>query len=326
MMSNTRPKAVVLDGYTTNPGDLCWDELSTLVELTVHERTPPTEVVARGTGATILLTNKTPISREAITALPELRLITVLATGYNIVDTTAARERGITVCNVPTYSTNSVAQHTIALLLELCHRCGDHSVAVHAGEWGKREDFCFWKSPLVELAGRTLGIAGYGRIGRRVASIAEAFGMKVQYFSRHQQATGQKGEATFVDWEEWLATSDFLSLHCTLTPKTEKMINRDALRMMKPGAFLVNTSRGALLDEIAVREALEEGRLGGLAVDVLTQEPPRNDNPLIGAPRAIITPHFAWTSIEARRHLLTTTRQNIAAFLTGAPQNVVNPR
>ncbi len=315
------PKAVVLDGVTSNPGDNPWTKLEAITRLTVYDRSPADKILAWAADAEILLTNKTPLSREHLFALPKLKLIAVLATGYNVVDIAAASERGIVVCNVPTYATDSVAQHTFALLLELCHRCGDHDAAVQAGEWSRSPDFCFWKSPLIELNGKILGIAGYGRIGRRVAEMARAFGMEVQYFSRHQQReeTGER----FVEWEEWVATSDVLSLHCALTPESEKMINRSALERMKPSAFLINTSRGGLIDEEALREALSAGALAGAALDVLTVEPPR-ENALIGVPNCILTPHMAWTGIHARRTLMDTTVENVRAFLRGCPIHVVN--
>lgn len=319
--SSKKFKAVILDGYTTNPGDNPWQPLEQLVDLTVYDRTAADQVIERSRDAEIILTNKTPLTAETLEALPNLKLISVLATGYNIVDTTKAKELGIPVCNVPTYSTDTVAQHTFALLLELCHRCGLHSDAVHQGEWSRSPDFCFWKSPLIELSGKTLGIAGYGRIGKRVAEIARAFGMHVQYFSRHQQGNL---DGSFVSWEEFLGSSDILSLHCALTPESEKMINAQALRQMKRSAFLINTGRGALIDEHALREALDNGTISGAALDVLSQEPPK-ENPLIGAKNCILTPHIAWTGLHARRNLMQTTRENVQAFLQGQPIHVVNP-
>ncbi len=314
------PRAVVLDGHTTNPGDNPWTRLEALTRLTVYERTLPHELIERAQGAEILLTNKTPISAEQIAALPALKFIGVLATGYNIVDTEAARARGIPVSNVPEYSTRAVAQHTLALLLELCHRCGEHSQAVHCGEWSRSPDFCFWKSPQVGLWGKRIGIAGNGRIGKQVAALAEAFGMRVQIFSRHTPPDGDR----FVSWEEWLESSDVLSLHCALTEATRQMINAEALRRVKPSAFLLNTSRGALIDETALATALHEGRLAGAACDVLSTEPPAPDNPLLGAPRCLLTPHIAWTALEARRSLMETMGDNLAAYLRGAPIHVVN--
>lgn len=318
--TSPKQKAVILDGYTTNPGDNPWTPLEKLVDLTVHDRTPADQIVARAQDAEIILTNKTPLTAQTLEALPKLKLICVLATGYNVVDIAAAKQRGIVVCNVPTYSTDTVAQHTFALLLELCDRCGLHSDAVHAGEWSRSPDFCFWKSPLIELKGKTLGIAGYGRIGRRVAEIAVAFGMNVQFFSRHQQNSQDR---SFVQWEEFLNSSDVISLHCALTPESEKMINSEALQRMKRSGFLINTGRGALIDEQALREALDNQTIAGAALDVLSQEPPQS-NPLIGAPNCIITPHIAWTGLHARHNLMDTTAENIKAFLEGKPIHVVN--
>ncbi len=320
-MTSKLPHAVVLDGHTTNPGDNPWAPLEALTQLTVYDRTPVGEIAARAADAEIVLTNKTPLSAETLAALPRLRLIAVLATGYNIIDTAAAKARGIVVVNVPTYSTESVAQHTFALLLELCQWSGEHSRRVHAGEWQRCPDFSFWVQPLGELSGKVLGIAGYGRIGRRVATIAAAFGMKVQFFSRHKQKEGAEGGG-FVDWAEWLATSDILSLHCALTAENQGMMNAEAFAQMKRGAFLINTSRGPLVDEAALREALESGQVGGAGLDVLSQEPPC-ENPLIGAPRCIITPHIGWATLPARHRLMATTCENVSAFLRGHPQNVV---
>jgi len=321
----TRPRAVVLDGHPINPaGDNPWTELEKLVDLSVHPRTRADEVIARAAGASILLTNKTPLPRRVLEALPELRFIPVLATGYNVVDTEAAAERGIVVSNVPSYATETVAQHTFALLLELCHRCGTHSEEVHAGAWGRAPDFCFWQYPLVELAGKRLGIIGYGRIGQRVAAMARAFGMEVVYFSRHQPP-GERGGETFVSWEEALAASDVISLHCALTPESQGCINRETLARMKRSAFLVNTSRGALIDEPALREALEAETIAGAALDVLSTEPPAGGNPLLGAPRCLITPHMAWTGVRARRQLMAATVANVRAFLAGEPICRVTP-
>ncbi len=314
-----RPIAVVLDGYTLNPGDNPWTNLEAITELTVYDRTPPELVVERAANAEIVFTNKTPLSAEAIESLPNLRFISVLATGYNVVNLPAAKARNIPVSNVPTYSTDTVAQHTVALLLELSHHCGEHSAAVREGEWSRSPDFCFWRKPLIELAGKTLGIVGFGRIGRRVATIAEALGMRVCYYSRH---VNDHSEGQFVSWDELLRISDVISLHCALTPESERMINRDALTRMKPTALVINTSRGALVDEADLADALRQGVIAGAAVDVLTTEPPR-ENPLLAAPNCIITPHMAWSSREARRRLTEVTVENVRGFLRGAPINVV---
>ncbi len=318
MLSKLKLKAVVLDGYTLNPGDNPWSELEKLTDLEIHDRTPEDQLLCRAADAEILFTNKTPLRARHIEQLPRLKFISVLATGTNVVDLEATAKRGIPVSNVPTYGTETVAQHSIALLLELCHRCGDHAQAVRKGEWTRSPDFCFWKSPLIELTGKTMGIAGYGRIGRQAARIAEALGMKVQYFSRHVET---EATAAFVSWPEFLETSDVISLHCALTPQSAGMIDRVAIGQMKPTAFVINTSRGGLIHEGDLAEALNSGRIAGAAVDVLSEEPPLG-NPLIDAQNCLITPHMAWTGIQARRRLMSVTIANVQAFLRGAPMNV----
>jgi len=312
---------VVLDGFTLNPGDNPWDAVAAQASLTVYDRTAEPLVVARARPADILLTNKTPLAAAALAQLPALRFIGVLATGYNIVDVVAARHRGIPVSNVPEYGTDSVAQHVFALLLELCHRVGEHNGAVHAGEWTASPDFCFWKAPPIELAGLTMGIIGCGRIGRRVAAMATAFGMRV-IAAGHVQTPGDGVERAGVD--AVFARSDVVSLHCPLTPENTGFVNRELLHRMKPTAFFINTARGGLVDEAALAAALNAGELAGAAIDVVSVEPLRVDNPLLDARNCIITPHLAWASLAARRRLMTQTARNIAAFLSGRPINVVN--
>jgi glycerate dehydrogenase len=317
-------KIVVLDGYTLNPGDNPWDELAHLGDLVVYDRTPPSEVVARAADAEIVLTNKTVLHADAVAALSRLRFIAVLATGYNVVDVNAARQRGIPVANVPEYGTDAVAQHTMALLLELCHRVGDHTRAVVAGEWTRAPDFCFWLATPIDLSGRTFGIVGLGRIGRRVAELAHAFGMRVIAHSPQQRHAPDFPRFAWRTIAELFAEADVISLHCPLTADNVRFVNRELLAHAKPGAFLLNTARGGLIDEPALAAALASGVLGGAAVDVLSSEPPPADNPLIGAPRCIITPHIAWASLAARKKLMAITVHNVEAFLAGAPINVVN--
>jgi glycerate dehydrogenase len=317
-------KIVVLDGHTLNPGDNPWDELAHLGDLVVYDRTPPSEVVARAADAEIVLTNKTVLHADAIAALPRLRFIAVLATGYNVVDVSAARQRDIVVANVPEYGTDAVAQHTMALLLELCHRVGDHTRAVEAGEWRRSPDFCFWLATPIDLSGWTVGIVGLGRIGRRVAHLAHAFGMRVIAYGPHQRNAPDYPGFAWRTIADLFAEADVISLHCPLTADNARFVNRELLARAKPSAFLLNTARGGLIDEAALAAALASGALGGAAVDVLSSEPPHADNPLLGVPRCIITPHIAWASLAARKKLMAITVRNVAAFLAGAPINVVN--
>jgi glycerate dehydrogenase len=314
---------VVLDGFTLNPGDLDWAALRALGTVTVHDRTPPEQVLDRACEAEILLTNKALVSGDTIRALPKLRYIGVLATGYNVVDAAAARERGIPVTNVPGYSTASVAQLTFALLLELTHRAGHHAQAVRDGRWAAGADFCFWDFPLVELHGLTFGVVGFGQIGRAVAKLADAFGMRVLVHSRTRLAD-LPAQFEFADLDTLLARSDVVSLHCPLTAENKGFINAARLARMKPGAFLINTGRGPLLDEQAVADALNGGRLGGAGLDVLSVEPPRADNPLLTARNCVVTPHIAWASRAARTRLMDAVVENVRAFLDGTPRNVVN--
>lgn len=317
-------KIVNLDGSALNPGDLSWEPFREFGDLTLYPRTEtPEQVISRIGDAEIILLNKVPITAEILSACTNLKLICVLATGYNVIDCAAARANGVTVCNVPDYGTASVAQFTFALLLELCHRIGHHDHAVHQGKWSSCPNFCFWDTPQMELSGKTLGIIGFGRIGRAVGTIAKAMGMKVVAYNRSRCAEGEAiGEYATLD--EVLERSDILSLHCPLTPATENLINRNTLLKMKDGAILLNTARGAVIDESAVKEALESGKLRGAAVDVTRQEPLNADSPLLTAPNCIITPHMAWTATEARQRILDCTMDNIRAFLAGSPRNVVN--
>ncbi|MBX3024159.1 D-2-hydroxyacid dehydrogenase [bacterium] len=317
-------RIVVLDGYTLNPGDNPWDDLAELGELTVHDRTPPGEVVARAAGAAIVLTNKTVIDAAALARLPDLRFIAVLATGYNVVDVAAARARGVPVANVPVYGSVDVAQHTLALLLELCHRVGDHARAVREGAWSQAPDFCFWLTPPRALAGQTLGIVGYGRIGRQVARLARALGMKVLASSRLERPAGGEPPDGWRTIPDLFAEADVISLHCPLTEDNAAFVNAALLARVRPGALLLNTARGGLIDEPALAAALAEGRLAGAALDVLSREPPPPDHPLLQAPNCVVTPHIAWASLAARRRLMAATVSNVRAFLAGSPVNIVS--
>lgn len=316
-------RIVVLDSYTLNPGDLSWDPLRALGDCTLHDRTPPDQVVGRAAEAEIVLTNKTPLSRRQILGLPELRYIGVMATGFNIVDIAAARERSVPVTNVPTYGTRSVAQMTFALLLELTQHVGHHSQTVRESRWVRSPDFCYWDFPLVELDGLTLGIVGYGRIGHAVGELAAAFGMKV-LATASSQSKGSPRNLAVVDLDSLFEQSDVISLHCPLTSETRHLVSASRLQRMKPTALLINTSRGPLIDESALAEALNSGRIAGAGLDVLSVEPPVAGNPLLGAKNCIITPHIAWATRSARARLLQTAVDNVRAFLDGRPQNVVN--
>jgi glycerate dehydrogenase len=319
---SARPKIVVLDGFTLNPGDLDWNGLREIGDVTVHDRTPDEEVVRRAAGAEILLTNKTPVSGAAIAQLPALRYIGVLATGYNVVDVAAAKSRGIPVANVPGYSTASVAQLVFALLLELTHRTGHHSQTVREGRWAACADFCYWDFPLVELDGKTLGVVGFGMIGKAVARIAAAFGMKVIASTRTARV---EAGVEFISVDEVFRRADVVTLHCPLTPETQGLVNAQRLASMKPEAFLINTGRGALVVESDLAEALNSGRIAGAGLDVLSVEPPRPDNPLLTAKNCLVTPHIAWATRAARARLMDTAVANVRGFLGGTPQNVVNP-
>lgn len=318
-------KIVILDGNALNPGDLSWDPIRQFGELTVYPRTECQEdVITRIGDHDIVLINKVPITEAVFAACPSIKLICVQATGYNVVDCEAAKRRGIPVCNVPSYSTAAVAQFTMALLLEICHRIGHHDRLVHEGKWCESESFCFWDTPQMELAGKTMGIIGFGSIGQAVGRLAKALGMEVITYSRSVRPEGLE-IAEYVDLDTLLARSDVISLHCPLFPETEKMINAQTIGKMKDGVVLLNTSRGGVLDEKAVAEALRNGKIRAAAVDVVSEEPMRRDNPLLTAPNCIITPHMAWAPIETRQRLLGVVAENIRGFLEGNPQNVVNP-
>lgn len=315
---------VVLDGYTLNPGDLVWDDLNALGVCEVYDRTEPEDVVARAADAEIVLTNKTVLDRAVIEQLPKLRYIGVLATGYNVVDPAAARERRIPVTNVPTYGTRSVAQMVFAHLLQLADRVGHHAEAVRRGRWTASVDFCFWDYPLVELHGLTMGIVGFGRTGRATAKIAHAFGMKLLVHDT-VVPSDLPNSSRAVELRELFRTSDVVSLHCPWTPETEGLVNAERLALMKPTAFLINTSRGPVVDEQALADALNTGRIAGAGLDVLRDEPPAADNPLLTAKNCFITPHIAWATKAARARLLDAAVENVKAFLEGKPRNVVNP-
>ena len=314
-------RIVILDGYTANPGDLSWKELEEMGQVTVYDRTRPSETVHRAADADIVLTNKVVLDREKIAQLPHLKYIGVLATGYNVVDIEAANERGIIVTNVPAYSTESVAQMVFAHLLTVTNRTEHYAIQNRNGRWSDNPDFCYWDFPLMELAGKTFGIVGLGNIGRRVAEIALAFGMKVKAMTSKSQDQLPAGIEK-AELQELLAASDVLSLHCPLTDKTHHLINADTLRQMKPTAILINTGRGPLIDDQAVAYALQEERLCAFCADVLTTEPPSSDNPLLSQPNAFITPHIAWASTEARSRLIQIATANVRAFLNRTPQNV----
>jgi glycerate dehydrogenase len=315
---------VILDGYTLNPGDNPWTELEKLGPLTVHARTPAAQIVERAKDAEILLTNKTPLTAATLEQLPKLKFIAVMATGYNVVDVAAAAKRNIPVCNVPVYSTTTVAQHTFALILELCDHVGLHAQSVRDGEWTRCPDFSYWKAPLLELDGQVLGIVGGGRIGRSVGAIGRAFGMKIWITpSRsHPAPTGEGWEVKSV--EEIFRSADVVTLHCPQTPANTGFINRDLLATMKPTALLINTARGGLIVEQDLADALEKGVLAGAGLDVVSAEPIKADNPLLRAPRCLITPHIAWSSLPARRRLTAITAENVRSFLAGQITNRVN--
>ena len=320
-------KIVVLDGYTENPGDLSWDELGKLGELTVYDRTSLTdedEAIARIGDAEIVFTNKTPITKKVIDACPNMKFISLLATGYNVVDYVYAKEKGIPVTNVPTYGTSSVSQFSIALLLEVCHHIGHHSESVHAGNWEKCLDWCYWDYPLIELEGKTMGIIGFGRIGQAEGRIARALGMRVLAYDLYPSDSGRAiGE--YVDLDALYRQSDVISLHCNLTPENTRMINKDSIAKMKDGVILINNARGQLIDEQDVADALNSGKLAAAGLDVVYTEPIREDNPLLKAKNCIITPHISWAPRESRQRIMDVTAENIRAFLAGRPQNVVNP-
>ena len=316
-------KIVILDGYTANPGDLSWGSLKEMGEVTVYERTRREEIAGRAADADIVLTNKVVMDREMMALLPRLKYIGVLATGYNVVDIEAAREKDIIVTNVPAYSTESVAQMVFAHLLTVTNRTEHYAEQNRQGRWAENRDFCYWDTELTELAGKTMGIVGLGHIGRRVAEIALAFGMQVKAMTS-KKAEELPAGIQKAELQSLLASSDVVSLHCPLTEGTRHLIHRETLRLMKPSAILINTGRGPLVDDEALAEALNEGRLRAYCADVVTEEPPKADHPLLHAPNAFITPHIAWATVEARKRLLQTAIGNVEAFVNGHPVNVVS--
>ncbi|EOI59037.1 D-2-hydroxyacid dehydrogenase [Enterococcus gilvus] len=316
-------KIVVLDGYTENPGDLSWEGLEQLGDLTVYDRSSQDQVVERIGNAEIVLVNKVQLTKEIMEHTTNLKYIGVLATGYNVVDVEAAKAKGITVTNIPTYGTDGVAQYAIALLLELCHRIGEHSTTVFAGDWTTNADWCYWNSPQMELAGKTIGIIGYGRIGQKVGAIAAALGMTVIANDR-SHTEGIVAGAKMVDLDQLFSESDVISLHCPLFPETEGLINKETIAKMKDGVYIVNDSRGQLINEADLRDDLNSGKVGGAAVDVVSTEPIKQDNPLLVAKNMIITPHMAWASREARARLMAIAVENVEKFQAGTPVNVVN--
>lgn len=317
-------KIVVLDGYTLNPGDISWEGMQVFGEVTVYDRTKEEDIVARIGDAEIVYTNKTPLTRETFEACPNIKFVGILATGYNIVDVEAAKERGIPVSNIPTYGTAAVSQYAMALLLELCHHIGEHSDCVKKGDWSNNPDWCFWNYPLVELAGKTMGIIGFGRIGRDTGKLAQAFGMKVLAYDAHKRPELESETCRYVDLDTLFAESDVISLHCPLFAETEGIINKDTIAKMKTGVMIINDSRGPLIVEEDLRDALNSGKVAGAAVDVVSTEPIRMDNPLLQAKNMIITPHIAWAPKESRQRLMNLAVENLQCYVSGNPQNVVN--
>ena len=316
-------KIVVLDGYTENPGDLSWGGFEAIGETVVYDRTPEDQIVERIGEAEIVILNKTPITRATLEACPGIKYIGVLATGYNVVDTDAARERGIPVCNIPSYGTASVGQFAIALLLEICHHIGAHSDSVHNGDWERSADWCYWNHPLIELDGKTMGIIGFGRIGQATGRIAKALGMKVVAYDAHPSDAG-RALADYVELDTLLATSDVIALHCPLFPETQGIIDRAAIAKMKDGVIILNNSRGPLIVEQDLADALDSGKVAAAGLDVVSTEPIRGDNPLLKAKNCIITPHMSWGPKESRQRIMDTTVENVKSYLAGAPVNVVN--
>jgi len=315
---------VILDGYTLNPGDLSWDDFRALGELAVHDRTPENKIVERIGNADVVIVNKAPISRTTLDRCPNIKYIGVLATGYDIVDIAACSEKGIVVSNIPTYGTNAVAQLAIALLLELCHHVGAHSDSVFAGEWSRCPDWSYWKYPLIELADKTMGIIGFGRIGQATGKIAQAMGMKVLAFDEYKIPELESESSRYVDLDELFAQSDVISLHCPLLPSTKGIINAGNIAKMKDGVMIINAARGPLIVEEDLFQALETGKVAGAAVDVVSKEPIQVSNPLLKARNCIITPHIAWAPKESRIRLMKIAMENLVAFIEGKAQNVVN--
>ena len=320
-------KIVILDGYTENPGDLSWEDLAQLGELTVYDRTSLTdteEIIGRIGGAEIVITNKTPLTAKVLDACPSIRYIAVLATGYNVVDVAYAKEKGMPVSNVPTYGTASVAQFAIAMLLEICHHVADHSASVHNGDWARCPDFCYWNSPLIELDHKVMGIIGFGRIGQQTGRIAKALGMKILAYDSHESESGRE-IGTYTDLDTLLAQSDVIALHCPLFPETKEIINAAAIAKMKDGVIILNNSRGPLVAEQDLADALNSGKVYAAGVDVVSSEPIRDDNPLLKAKNCFITPHISWAPKESRQRIMDCTLDNVKAYLAGKPVNVVNP-
>lgn len=317
-------KIVILDGYTENPGDLSWEGFERLGELTVYDRTPAGEIVKRIGDADAVITNKTPVSRETLEACPNVKYIGVLATGYNVIDVAAAKERGIPVCNIPSYGTDAVGQFAIALLLEICHHVAHHDQAVHEGRWEKNDDWCFWDFPLIELAGKTMGIIGFGRIGQATGRIAKALGMRVIANDEYPNDSG-KAIAEYVTRDELLAQSDVIALHCPLFPSTQGIVNRENIAKMKDGVIILNNSRGPLIVEQDLADALNSGKVYAAGLDVVSSEPISADNPLLHAKNCIITPHISWAPKESRQRLMDIAVEDLRAFMDGKPINVVNP-
>ena len=316
-------KIVVLDGYTENPGDLSWNGLESLGELTVYDRTQPDEIAARIRGAGAGYVNKVALDRETIFSAPDLKFIGVLATGYNVVDIAAARERGIAVCNIPTYGTAAVGQFAIAMLLEICHHVAHHSDAVHAGRWEQNADWCFWDYPLIELAGKTMGIIGFGRIGQTTGRIARALGMNVIAYDEYESGAG-RALAEYTALDALFARSDVIALHCPLLPSTQGIINRENIAKMKDGVIILNNARGPLIVEQDLADALNSGKVYAAGLDVVSTEPIRGDNPLLKAKNCLITPHISWAPKESRQRLMEIAADNLRRFLEGSPVNVVN--
>ena len=319
-------KIVVLDGYVENPGDLSWDQVSNLGEITIYDRTDPAneeEIINRICDAEIIITNKTPISKKTIASCPNIKFITMLATGYNVVDYNYAKEKGIPLANVPTYGTASVSQFSIALLLEICHHIGYHSKTVYDGRWADSIDWCYWDYPLIELEGKTIGIIGFGRIGQAEGRIAKALGMNVLAYDLYPNENGRT-IAEYVDLYDLYARSDVITLHCNLTPENTGMINNDSISKMKDGVIIINNARGQLVNEQDLTDALNSGKVGGAGLDVVSTEPIRSDNPLLGAKNCIITPHISWAPKESRQRIMDCTAENIKAFIEGKPVHIVN--
>ncbi len=317
-------KFVVLDSFALNPGDLSWDWLKLLGECEIYDRTPKDKILERCMGADVILTNKTPLTRETLSKLDTLKYIALLSTGYNVVDCECAKEMGVPVSNIPAYSTGAVAQLTFSLILEITNAVGIHSESVRNGEWANCPDFCYWKTPLTELCGKTLGIVGFGQIGQAVADIAEAFKMKVIAVSGHETDQSHRKNFSWTDMDTLAKSSDIISFHCPLTEKTTGLVNEEFIAKCKDGAIIINTSRGPVVDDKALADALNRGKLRAAGLDVLTVEPPEKDNPLLSAKNCFITPHIAWAGFETRERLMNILEENVKAYLNGNPQNVVN--